>query len=360
MIKPQNNIIPVLSKDNIPLMPTSYSRAKKWIVQNKATPFIKFNLLCIRLNFDIINSNTKKETVVVGIDPGSKREAYTVKCNKTTFLNIQCNAIDWVKDKIISRAQARRRRRQNLRFREPRFNNRGASIAKDRLPPSTKARWQLKLNIIKQLKSIYPITDIKIEDIAAITKEGKKKWNQSFSPLEQGKKYFKSEVEKMSLKYHEIKGYDTFELRQKYHLNKSKEKLSEGFDAHCVDSWVIANSLVGGHSTPDNTKILFIQPIQWQRRNLHKQQHASGGSPSKNSRIRFGGTMSFTFKNNSIVKWKDQFCLIAGFDDKDNKKNISLKPLSGKNKKGKGDIRITRTAKIKDIKFIKYNRYYIR
>jgi len=349
MIKTQNNLIPVLSIDNIPLMPTTYVRAKKLIEQNKATPFKKLNLLCIKLKFEINNSSEQKEKIVIGIDPGSKKEAYTVKSKKNTYLNIQCDAIGYVKDKMVSRSQSRRKRRQKLRFRQPRFNNRGNSTRKNRLPPSTKARWQLKINIIKQLMLIYPITDIIIEDIKAVSKEGKKRWNKSFSPLEQGKKYFKEQIELLQLQYHQIEGYNTYKLRQNLHLSKSKDKLSEGFDAHCVDSWVIANSIVGGHSTPAHTKILFLQPIQVNRRSLHKQQHTFGnGSPNKNPRLRTGGTISLGLKKNSIVKWKtkkyNEICLVGGFDKKTTK--LSLVVLSGKNKNGKSDNRITRSAKI--------------
>jgi len=54
--------------------------------------------------------------------------------------------------------------------------------------------------------------------------------------LEQGKKYFYDIVRQ----YGELvlkSGYDTYEMRNGAGLSKTKEKLSEVFEAHCVDSW---------------------------------------------------------------------------------------------------------------------------
>jgi hypothetical protein len=62
-------------------MPTTPSRARR---DKLATPFWKKGLFCIRLNFD--PSDTKTELVVVGIDPGSKKEGITVKSQAHTYL----------------------------------------------------------------------------------------------------------------------------------------------------------------------------------------------------------------------------------------------------------------------------------
>jgi len=173
--------VPVVDKDNKPLMPTKPSRARRWIKSGKATPFWKKGVFCVRLNVE--PKDRKMQEIVVGIDPGSKKEAFTVKSEIHTYLNIQADAVTWVKDAIKTRREMRKARRfRKTPCRKPRFNR-----TKGGLSPSTKARWQWKLRISWWLKKIFPIIDFVVEDISATTKKGKRRWNESFSPLEVGK-----------------------------------------------------------------------------------------------------------------------------------------------------------------------------
>ena len=77
---------------------------------------------------------------------------------------------------------------------------------------------------------MFPITDFVVEDIKAKTKDGKTRWNVSFSPLEVGKKWFYSELSKLG-KLYTKQGYETKELRDSFGLKKTKAKLSDRFDA---------------------------------------------------------------------------------------------------------------------------------
>jgi hypothetical protein len=154
----------------------------------------------------------------------------------------------------------------------------------------------LKLRIASWLSKVYPITKFVVEDIAAKTIRGARKWNSSFSPLEVGKKWFYSllrEIAPVETK----EGYETKELRDNLGLKKSSNKLAETFDAHCVDSWVLANSYVGGHTQPENESMLLTVPLMFHRRQLHKLQPAKGGIRSP-----YGGTRSMGFKRGSLVK----------------------------------------------------------
>jgi RRXRR protein len=71
-------------------MPTTPSRAKRWIRSGIATPFWKKGVFCVRLNVE--PSNTHRQSIAVGIDPGAKREAFTIKSKAHTYLNIQTHA----------------------------------------------------------------------------------------------------------------------------------------------------------------------------------------------------------------------------------------------------------------------------
>jgi RRXRR protein len=340
--------VPVVDSNQRPLMPTTPSRARRWIKQKKATPFFKKGVFCVRLNQE--PSDRKTQPIAVGIDPGSKREGYTVKSKSHTYLNVQAHAVDWVKDHVETRRNMRRARR--FRSTPCRQNRKNRLVNKQRIPPSTKARWEWKLRICKWLTLMFPVSTFVVEDIKAKSWKGARNWNVMFSPLEVGKKWFYSELERLANLVTKT-GNDTYELRQSLGLNKSKNKLSNKFEAHCVDSWVLANSVTDGHIKPDNTQLIEVIPLELHRRQLHRLQHQAG-----HVRPRYGGTISAGFKRGSIVKHnKYGFCYVGGWQEsptkKDpNKKTISLHSLeTGK--------RLTQNAVIKDCKFKSYSTFRI-
>lgn len=102
--------VPVVDQNHQPLMPTSPDRARNWIKSGKATPFWSRGVFCVRLNVE--PSGRKTQDIAVGIDPGSKREGFTVKSESHTYLNVLADAVTWVKKKVETRGNARRARRQ--------------------------------------------------------------------------------------------------------------------------------------------------------------------------------------------------------------------------------------------------------
>jgi hypothetical protein len=251
----------VVDKTNKPLMPTTPSRARRWIRDGKATPFWKHGLFCVRLNFD--PSDNQTELVAVGIDPGSKKEGITVKSQAHTYLNLQLDAVTWVKQAVETRRNMRRARR----FRKTPCRANRMNRKRGGLPPSTKARWQWKLRVIRFLAKIIPISDFVVEDIKAATK-GQRRWDISFSPLQVGKLWFYEQLKQIGF-VHLLEGWQTKNLRDSHGLSKTKKKMAEVFEAHCVDSWVLANWLVGGHVKPDNMELICLTPLQFHRRQLH-------------------------------------------------------------------------------------------
>lgn len=298
--------VPVLSCTGQPLMPCRPVRARKFVQQGRAIKCWTKGFFYIQM-LDITEELT--QLTVVGVDPGSKREAYTVKSEHTTFLNLQSHASDGkaIKKSLETRANVRRTRRsRRTPCRAPRFLNRGR---KNWLPPSTKARWQLKLNIIKHLLFLYPISVVIIEDIKATTKKGKYRWNNSFSPVQTGKNWLYSQLEALDLQVIKIEGYQTHQLRQNACLHKSSNKLATTFDAHCVDSWVLANYYTGGHIVPDSINMLLLKPLSYSRRQLHVFNPSNG-----NIRKRYGGTMSLGIKKGTLVRHpKHGKCLVGGY-----------------------------------------------
>lgn len=322
--------VPVVDENNSPLMPTTPSRARKWIKSGKATPFWKKGIFCVKLN--VKPSDNQTQEIAVGIDPGSKREAYTIKSTAHTYLNILTETPDWIKDAIETRRTMRRARRfRKTRYRKARFNNR----THKKLPPSTKARWQFKINMCKFLLKIFPITHFVVEDIKAKSKKNAKKWNKSFSPLEVGKHWFYSEIKQSGILITQ-QGYETKELRDNLGLKKSSSKLADKFECHNVDSWVLANWCVGGHLAPENKEIIKFVPLRFHRRQLHVFQFSKGGLRKK-----YGSTRSLGFKRGSLVKHKKYgLCYIGGTANG----RISVHSLeSGK--------RLDKNIRVEDVKF---------
>jgi RRXRR protein len=324
-------IVPVLALDGEQLMPTSASRARRWVKQNKATPFWLNGVWCIRLRFE--PSSRKKQEIVVGIDPGSKREAYTVASKAHTYLNLLSDTVNWVKEAVESRKVLRRNRRNRKTPCRANRKNR----ARGGMPPSTKARWQLKLRIINQLRKMFPITGYAVEDIKATTHGKGKRWNSSFSPLEVGKRWMYSELSKLGALTLKA-GHETAELRKSFSVVKAHgDKMAIPFDVHNVDSWVLAKDALGGKGRPENIRLVHARPLQFRRRALHLQNPGKGGI-----RRNHGGTLSLGFKRGSLVKHpKHGLCTVGGtMDDR-----VSLHNFSGK--------RLCQNAKDQDVKLLR-------
>ena len=325
--------VPVVDKDQKPLMPTKPSRARKWIRDKKATPFWKNGVFCVRLNVDA--SDHYFQDIVVGVDPGSKKEGFTVKSASHTYFNVQADAHSKVAKKVEKRRELRRGRRSrkcpNRKHKKHTLSNR------ERVPAGTRARWDWKLRILQWLSKLYPVTHVCVEDIRAKTKQHQKKWNTSFSPLEVGKQWFYSEIEK-KWELLTLQGWQTKGIRETLGLKKSSKKLAETFDAHCVDSWCLAYHTVGGANIPENTGIFCISPIPIRRRELHRQNPQKGGK-----RPRYGGTVlpDGLIKNTLIKHVKHGLTRLAGINTKG---LFSIYSLDGK--------RLTTSAKRTDFQVL--------
>ena len=297
------NYVPVKSKDGEVLMPTHPNKAGMLIKKGLATPYWSNGIFCIRLNYE--PESRYKQDTAVGIDTGSKREALSVKSNAHTYLNVQAKACAHVGGKVETRRNARRgRRHRKTRCRQ---NKRNKGKGKERIPAGTRARWDWKLRVFDWLQRLYPITHVCVEDIRAGSRQGARRWNASFNPLQVGKDWFYAELSKRA-ELHLRQGHETKAIRESLGLSKSSNKLAETFDAHCVDSWCLAYYVVGGDTLVDNTSLFCIEPIQHQRRSLHRANYQKGGK-----RPRYGGTVSLGWKRQTAVKHDDfGICLVGG------------------------------------------------
>ena len=145
--------VPVISKTGTPLMPTTNSNANKLLARGKAVRRFDRGLFYIKLTE---REDGYTQQIAVGVDPGAKKEGITVKSSSHTYLNIQADAVTWVKETEKTSTQMRRSRRgRKTPYRQMRTNR---NQGRTRLPPSTRARWGWKLRLCQWLAKRFPIT----------------------------------------------------------------------------------------------------------------------------------------------------------------------------------------------------------
>lgn len=304
--------VPVVDSRDVPLMPCTPPKARLLIKEGKARPKRnKIGLFYIQLTY---TQEPNNQPLVVGIDPGSKFEGYSVVGTCDTVVNLMVEAPTHVKDAVETRRTMRRARRFRKWRRSCRSNNR--LNRKQRIPPSTRSRWEAKARIIKHLQTILPLTSAVVEDVAATTRKGSV-WNAAFSPVQMGKNHFYRLLSDMGLHVETREGWHTKELRDFYGLTKTKKKDKQAFDSHAVDAWVLA-ATVSGANRPTCTRLWYIVAARLYRRQLHALQPSKGGV-----RRPYGGTRSHGLKRGTLVRHpKYGLCTIGGCDRK--KQTISL------------------------------------
>ncbi len=298
----------------VALMPCTPAKARHLFKSGKARPKRnKLGLFSVQL---IYEQEPDNQPLVVGIDPGSKFEGFSVVGAKDTVTSLMVEAEGHVKEAIQTRRTMRRARRHRKWRRPKRFDNR--LNRKERIPPSTRSRWEAKARIVRHLKSIMPLTDAVVEDVQAVTREGSgRKWNAAFSPVQVGKEHLYRLLREMGLTVHLREGWQTKEVREQYGLKKTKSKSRQSFDSHAVDAWVLA-AFISGAATPSCTRLWYVVPAILHRRQLHRLQASKGGI-----RKPYGGTRSLGLKRGTVVRHpKYGLCTVGGFDRK--KQTISL------------------------------------
>ena len=311
--------VPVISKSNKPLMPCKPAKARKLQRDGRAVgKWSKLGIFYIQLTFDPQSELNKNQKVIVGIDPGSKFDGYSVTSKIINITGMSELPIGIVKKLEQRRTMRRARRFRNCRRRKCRFDNRNKDGF---IAPSQKAKVDFRLKIVKELLKLYPITDFAVEDVRF--NHYKKRWGKHFSTVEIGKTFLYSELRKLG-KLTLIDGFETSIKRKELDLKKSSSKNKRTPESHVTDSIALASIV----KPLDSTKIpLFLvwKRMQNSRRQLHRFE------PNKKGiRTRYGGSNSiFPFKKNDVVFYQNDLARIGGYT----KNRISLCEFNIDNKR---------------------------
>ena len=316
-------------------MPCTPAKARHLFKSGKARPKRnKLGLFSVQL---IYEQEPDNQPLVVGIDPGSKFEGFSVVGTKATATNLMVEAPTHVKEAVETRRTMRRARRGRKWRRPKRFDNR--INRKNRIPPSTRSRWEARARIVAHLKQVMPLTDAVVEDVQAVTRKGQgRKWNAAFSPVQVGKEHLYRLLREMGLVVHLREGWQTKEVREQYGLKKTKSKSKQSFDSHAVDAWVLAAS-ISGAAKPSCTHLWYVVPATLHRRQLHRLQASKGGI-----RKPYGGTRSLGLKRGTVVRHTTYgLCTVGGYDRK--RHSISLHAY-------RRNQRLTQGAKVKECRVL--------
>ncbi len=149
----------VLNNQGNPLMPCKEAKARKLLKQNKAI-IAKYEPFTIQLTFECEN---RTQEVSLGVDAGSKHIGISATTEKQVLYEADVELRNDIVDKLSSRREARRTRRNRLRYRPVRFNNRVRSKHKGCLAPSIEQKINSHIQVIKKIHQILPISKIVVE-----------------------------------------------------------------------------------------------------------------------------------------------------------------------------------------------------
>ena len=138
-------------------MPTTPRKARLLLKQNRAR-VVKRTPFTIQLLY--VSGETKQE-ISLGVDAGSKMVGLSATTEKEELFSSEVKLRNDIVDLLSTRRQNRQTRRNRLRYRQPRFNNR----RKDEgwLAPSIEHKIQTHLRVISDVYKILPISKLVVE-----------------------------------------------------------------------------------------------------------------------------------------------------------------------------------------------------
>ncbi|MFM7448251.1 MAG: RRXRR domain-containing protein [Leptolyngbyaceae cyanobacterium] len=344
--------VPVVDKDHNPLMPTTPSRARRWIESGKAVKrWSDCGQFYVQLTVE--PSSREVQDIVIGIDPGKHFSGIGVQSPKFTLFTAHLILpFKTVRERMDNRRlmrRARRGRRINRKVafslrshRQKRFDNR----RQDKLPPSIGANRQIELRVVSELCRIYPVSAIRYEyvraDVDLTSGRKKARSGAGFSPVMVGQKWMLKQLEQFAPVV-KVEGYQTASTRQRLGLVKNKaDKSKAEFNTHAVDGVALACShfveyrqyhLAGedgadwfGSVTVTAAPFVVIRRPPVSHRQLHLMVLAKG-----NVRRKYGGTITrHGYRKGDLVRAEMGGKVHLGWVSGDTQKQISVSDCNWK------------------------------
>jgi hypothetical protein len=212
----------VVNQHGKPLMPTTSRKARKLQDQGKAKVYAR-RPFTIQL---LYGTSGYTQSVTLGIDAGYKVVGYSAVSEKEELVGGDFKLLEGMSERITQRRKYRRVRRNRLRYRKPRFNNRKRK--EGWLAPSIQHKFDSHIKLVERLKERLPITKVIIEtakfDIPKIN-----------NPDIQSKEYQEGEQKGWKNLAAYIRHRDGYKCQNKECSNKSKSPILE---VHHIGFWL--------------------------------------------------------------------------------------------------------------------------
>lgn len=140
-------------------MPCKEAKARKLLKQNKAKIY-KREPFTIQLLFVCENQT---QDITLGVDAGSKHIGLSATTKEKELYAADVELRNDIVELLATRRQNRRARRNRLRYRKPRFNNRVHSKKSGWLAPSVEQKIRTHFRVIEDIHKLLPITKIVVE-----------------------------------------------------------------------------------------------------------------------------------------------------------------------------------------------------
>lgn len=151
-------VVYVLNKDGLPLMPTHKLGKVRHLLKDGKAKVVKRSPFTIQLNYDCGNHT---QSITLGVDAGSKHIGLSASTKKQELYCSDVELRDDVVELLSTRRRNRRSRRNHLRYRPARFDNRKKEDSW--LAPSIRQKIDSHLKAIEEVHKILPITNIIVE-----------------------------------------------------------------------------------------------------------------------------------------------------------------------------------------------------
>ena len=154
-------LVYVLDINGHPLMPTERFGKVRRMLRDGQAKVVKREPFTIELLYEA--EEKILQPITLGVDAGSKMIGLSASTDKKELFVGEYELRNDISKKLSAKREARRTRRNRLKYRAPRFMNRVASKKKGWLAPSIEHKINSHLKIIEDLHEILPITKIIVE-----------------------------------------------------------------------------------------------------------------------------------------------------------------------------------------------------
>lgn len=148
----------IQNKEGSPLMPTKRHGKVRRLLKQGLAKVVKRKPFTIQLHFE---TTEYIQEIVLGIDSGYTYIGVSAVSEKEEVFASEVTLLDGMKERNEERKSHRKNRRQQLRYRQPRFDNRKKK--EGWLAPSIQHKLDSHLRYIESIKKILPISKVIVE-----------------------------------------------------------------------------------------------------------------------------------------------------------------------------------------------------